>query len=153
MDDAKRWFHAQPFVTKWLTVASLLIPLFLQVGLFPVDKVIFHKTLLFKKFYFWTIFTAPFVSLPSLGYLFGLVMRYQYSLSLETERFVGKPADYLIFLLFCLAGMCGLNCFVGQKSLWDALTMCIVYLWSKDHSDVIVRYMFGIQFKVLLIFF
>jgi hypothetical protein len=148
MDEAKRWFHSQPFITKWMMVASLLIPLFIQFGLLPTNKVIFHKTLLFQKYYFWTIFTAPFVSLPSLAYLFGLVLRYQYSLALETERFLGKPADYLFFLIFCLVWMVALNCFVGLKTLWDAFTMCIVYLWSKDHSDTIVRYMFGIQFKV-----
>lgn len=150
MDDARKWFQAQPFCTKWLLALSALIPLASKLGVLPIFFLVYNNTLIVKKVQIWRLFTAPFLTMPSLGFLLGLIMRYQYSVALETERFLGRSVDYFWFLFLMILGIGSLNAMVNVPTLWDAFSMAIVYLWSKDNAQVIVRYMFGLQFKVHL---
>ena len=149
MDDARKWFQAQPFCTKWVLTFSAILPVVAKFGILPVYYLMFNTRMVLYKLQVWRLFTAPFLTMPSIGFLFGLIMRYQYSIALETERFLGKSVDFFWFLFLMILGIGGLNLGTQLPILWNAFSMAIVYLWSKDNQDVIVRYMFGLQFKVL----
>ena len=148
LKEARLWFQAQPFCTRWGLALSTAIPLAIHMKIVPIEYVLFlpHRIL---KGQLWRPLLAPFITVPGMGYLFGLVARYQYSVALETDRFLGKSVDYFWFLFLMALLLSAMNMPVGLYTLWDALSMTIVYLWSKDNAEAIVNYMFGFRFRVL----
>lgn len=147
--DIRRWFHSQPFNTKWVLVLSIVVPLLLMSGAVHPYYVIFHSSLVWRRLQLWRIATAVMATQPSLGYLFGLVMRYQYCLGLETGPFLGRPADFSWFLVLAAGALALLNSLLNLPTLWEAWSMCIVYVWSKHHSEQTVLYMLGLRFRAL----
>ncbi|PJF19183.1 Derlin [Paramicrosporidium saccamoebae] len=65
---------------------------------------------------------------------------------LETGVFAGREADYLYFLLLSATLINALNYFAELAVLWEALSMVIVYVWSRHNAEVVVNFMFGFRF-------
>lgn len=82
--------------------------------------------------------------------LLALFMRLQYSYQLETVQFAGKSGDYAWCLLLGLAGMSvGNAAWFQMASLWECLSMYIVYIWSQYNRAVTVSFMFGFRFPAV----
>ena len=98
--------------------------------------------------------TPLFLAMPSFGYLMDLYFRYSYSTQLEITVFAGKTADYVYFII---VNVVFFNVFAvlldwsGNQitSFWHALTISLIYLWSRYNPETIVRFLFGVQFKAV----
>ena len=44
-----------------------------------------------------------------------------------------------------------MNYFIGMATLWEPLSMLIVYVWSRYNPEVIVNFMFGIKFRAIFL--
>lgn len=96
LGDFGRWFGEQPFSSKWLLLFSLSVPVLFQFKILPIAYIYYSAEHIFLRLQFWRMFTALFLTQPSIGWLFNCFFRFQYSSQLE---FLFTRADYLFFLL------------------------------------------------------
>ena len=147
--EARQWFAVQPFVTKWLVVASLVIPVSMQFKLLPVWWLVWDWPSITRRFQLWRAISSCLISAVNFNYLFSLYYRFQYTYNLETGKFYGRSADLLYFLLFSTLLINLFNWWTRMAVLWEALNMAIVYLWAQYNKDAIVSFMFGIRFPAI----
>ncbi len=93
------WFAGQPFVTKWLLIASAVTPVACALRLLPPAWLYWNGALILGRLQVWRALTTFFVAPLNVNLIFKLYMRYLYSSHLETGVFGGRSPDYLYFLL------------------------------------------------------
>eukprot|EP00088_Acartia_fossae_P035346 TRINITY_DN36417_c0_g1_i1.p1 TRINITY_DN36417_c0_g1~~TRINITY_DN36417_c0_g1_i1.p1 ORF type:complete len:230 (+),score=50.48 TRINITY_DN36417_c0_g1_i1:130-819(+) len=95
------------------------------------------------------IFFFPLSPQTGFKFLINLYFLYSYSLRLETGLFDGRPADYLLMLVFNWL-MTLLAClFLDIPFLMVPLVLSCLYVWCQCNRDTIVNFWFGTQFKAM----
>lgn len=120
-------------------------------GIYPILCVFLRKH--YILFQIWRPVTALFYYplTPSSGFhwLLMLYFMYNYSRSIETGLFDGRPADYLSMLIFNWI-ICTIICLAaGVYFLLEPLVLSVLYVWCQINRDQIVQFWFGTQFKAM----
>lgn len=130
------WFHALPFLTRWMLVWSFTMTFCVWLGLIGGSTFAFFPDAILKRFHVWRLFT-PFLTHGAFrpGYAMSLYMLVTYSKHYETAPYNtgggGNSADFLVMLLF------GMACFLVPMwyfRFWfsmNLLVMYIIYVWSR----------------------
>lgn len=139
--EAKVWFGQQPFATKYIVLFSVMIPLILRLNPPLVYSLAFTPDIWYKV-QVWRLFSHFFIAFPSIPYVMSLLLRARYSYQLETTM---SSTDYAYFILFVIAMLNIVNLYTQLPMMWDGLSMCIVYVWSKQYSNAIVSFFGGVN--------
>lgn len=145
LGDFSRWFAVQPFTTKYLVLLSILIPIAIRLYYPVLLHVLVFDSSAWKRLQLWRFVSNYFVALPTtINYLMSLLLRGKYSLYLESAM---SPSDYLTFILFAMLSLNVVNIFIlGLPVMWDALSMAIVYVWSRRFAEQKVSFWGGFAF-------
>ena len=71
-----------------------------------------------------------------------LLLRARYSYQLETTM---SSTEYAYFIFFVMTMLNIVNLYTQLPMMWDALSMCIVYVWSKQYSNAMVSFFGGVN--------
>ncbi|XP_032165407.1 derlin-3 isoform X4 [Mustela erminea] len=141
-------FLQVPAVTRAYTAACVLTTAAVQLELLSPFQLYFNPHLVFRKFQVWRLVTN-FLFFGPLGFSFFFNMLFvypapfRYCRMLEEGSFRGRTADFVFMFLFggvlmTLLGLLGSLFFLGQ-----ALTVMLVYVWSRRNPQVRVNF-FGL---------
>lgn len=115
-----------------------------QLELLSPFQLYFNPHLVFRKFQVWRLVTN-FLFFGPLGFsfFFNMLFVFRYCRMLEEGSFRGRTADFVFMFLFggvlmTLLGLLGSLFFLGQ-----ALTVMLVYVWSRRNPQVRVNF-FGL---------
>ncbi|RIA96119.1 Der1-like family-domain-containing protein, partial [Glomus cerebriforme] len=160
MEELIAWFNKIPICTKFLFTNCVLISLLINI--FPFVLAFLYKS---STLSFWSpqsillevltivlnthmsLFLLPF----NLDGAFQLYFLCQCSRDVETTKFSGRTADYIVFLLFevltiLILGWLGWYT-RGLVLLNQSLIMAIICTWSLYNRQDYVNFLFGIRFK------
>ena len=85
----------------------------------------------------WRLITAYlYFGTFSVDFLFHLYFLVRYSRLLEEGDFRGRTANYILFLLFGIANMTLVACYLNVHFLGSALTFMMTYVWGRRNEDV-----------------
>ncbi|XP_022351760.1 derlin-3 isoform X1 [Enhydra lutris kenyoni] len=137
-------FLQVPAVTRAYTAACVLTTAAVQLELLSPFQLYFNPHLVFRKFQVWRLVTN-FLFFGPLGFsfFFNMLFVFRYCRMLEEGSFRGRTADFVFMFLFggvlmTLLGLLGSLFFLGQ-----ALTVMLVYVWSRRNPQVRVNF-FGL---------
>ncbi|XP_058996777.1 derlin-3 [Mustela lutreola] len=140
-------FLQVPAVTRAYTAACVLTTAAVQLELLSPFQLYFNPHLVFRKFQVWRLVTN-FLFFGPLGFsfFFNMLLRvscYVRSADAGGGSFRGRTADFVFMFLFggvlmTLLGLLGSLFFLGQ-----ALTVMLVYVWSRRNPQVRVNF-FGL---------
>lgn len=139
--ELKAWFGLQPFVTKYIVMFSVLIPLLLRLNPPLVYSLTFTSDI-WRKAQLWRLVSHFFIAFPSIAYVMSLLLRARYSYQLETTM---TTTDYAHFILFMVVMLNAVNIYTQLPRMWDGLSMSIVYVWSKQYSNAMVNFFGGVN--------
>lgn len=146
------FFNGIPLVTRYWFSGTILLSLIGKFGIVDPGRLI----LLWDgeyKYQLWRPLTALlfFPVNPSTGFhfLINLYFLYNYSSKLENGVFIGRRADYVFLITFCLIMTVLIGYFVPFYFLMEPMVLNIIYIWSQFNRDVIVQFWFGMQFKAM----
>jgi len=153
MTDISAWIKSIPFFTRYWLGASVVFPVLGRIGLINgMNMMLFYEPL-FHKFQIWRPLTAlvyyPISPMTGFHYLTNLYFLYSYSVRLETDTFLGRPADYCFALLFMAATCIVTGLAVGLPLLMDPMVLAVLYVWCQLNKNVIMNFWFGTQFKAM----
>lgn len=153
MGDLGQWFSSLPPMTRSWFGGTLALSLIGRFGLINPRWLILHYEPLVHSFQFWRpvscVFYYPITPQTGFHFLINLYFLYNYSLRLETEHFVRRPADYLFMLLFNWI-CCIIVALIGEVLvLMDPMVMSVLYVWCQLNKDVVVTFWFGTRFKAM----
>ncbi|EJW83128.1 derlin-1 [Wuchereria bancrofti] len=95
------------------------------------------------------LFYYPLTPSSGFHWLLMLYFMYNYSRSIETGVFDGRPADYLSMLIFNWI-ICTVICLAaGVYFLLEPMVLSVLYIWCQMNRDQIVQFWFGTQFKAM----
>lgn len=119
-----------PPVTRFLCGSSLAVTLPVMLQLLSPYKVIFATKFVTQRFELWRIWSSFFFGGGGLNYIFGLVMMYHNSNTLELGRYYRMSPEYAWQLTLAAGAILAINLPLGSAVYWRALTICILYLNS-----------------------
>ncbi|KJE96492.1 hypothetical protein CAOG_06812 [Capsaspora owczarzaki ATCC 30864] len=146
----REWFLGVPIITRvWFAAA---------MGLTLVAN--FHRPLMFymyldysQVFYhfnFWRpVTSAFFLGKLSFSFLMSLYFLYKYSRTLEEQHFLGRKAEYATLVGFIWLVLLALAPILNMPFIGLAAIYSLIYVWSQFYANVIVSFIFGIQFKAM----
>jgi derlin-1 len=68
---------------------------------------------------------------------------------LDSEFFVGRPADYAFMLLFNWIAITLIAFFSNSLLLMMPMVLSVIYVWCQLNRETIVRFWFNTQFKAM----
>ena len=143
------WLETVPPVTRGLLVVSIAAPILLNFNILSYGSWEWSWRLL-KRGHMLRLITPFFVKALNFNLMFSVFMRYQYSRLLEDSQFSGDAAAYTFMLLqtSIVTAMINEIGFGGANVYWwDALSLAIIYVWSKYNPEQQVSFYFGIKLK------
>lgn len=135
------WFHALPFLTRWMLVWSVGLSLCTFLGVLSPMSLVFLPQLIVKQFHVWRLFT-PFLfgggfSFPYAITLYMLISHSRlYEMSPYNTGGGATSADYLVMLVFGMVCMFVPMVYFGMPILFKGFMMYIVYVWSRKAEGV-----------------
>ncbi|TPX56646.1 hypothetical protein PhCBS80983_g04366 [Powellomyces hirtus] len=149
VEEAQAWFNSVPPVTRALFAGTVGFSLAAGLGIVAPYQLIFVPEYILKKYQIWRLVTAFLWQPLGFPFLMNIYFLYRNSSDLETGLFVGRTADYVFFMIFCV-GMINIAAYLLELVvLSEPLMLAIVYVWSMHNRDQRVSFLFGIQFKAL----
>ncbi|KAJ3331570.1 Derlin 1 [Blyttiomyces sp. JEL0837] len=149
MDELTQWFASIPPVTRALFVGTLGVSIVSGAGLLPPVYLIMRWPLVYKNFQLWRLITAFFWYPLQFPLLTLLYFMYRHSWSLEQEKFAGKRADYVLFIIFSMVFIDVIAVILNLPVLLEALVLSILYVWSMENKTQTVSFFFGLQFQAM----
>lgn len=152
-NDIGDWYRSIPQITRYWFTGSVALPLLGKIGLLnPYYMVLLWEQTIYK-FQIWRPLTAlfyyPITPQTGFHYLINLYFLYSYSTRLETNQFLGSPADYLFMLTFNWLCLVIIGFLADMMLLMDPMVLSVLYVWCQLNKDQIVSFWFGTQFKAM----
>lgn len=153
MTDIKEWFKSLPLFTRYWLGLTALFSLLGRFGILHPSYLILTYESVFHKFQIWrlatSVFFYPINSSTGIHFLFNCYFLYNYSLQLENNVYLGRPADYAFLLLF--NWVCTIIAAFMFKIyyLMDCAVMTVLYIWCQLNKEVVVNFWFGTSFKAM----
>ncbi|CAG0879276.1 unnamed protein product [Cyprideis torosa] len=137
-------YMQMPPVTRAYSTACVLTTLAVQLELVSPFQLYFHPTLIWRDFQYWRLFTTfLFFGTFGFNFFFNMIFTYRYCRMLEEGSFRGRTADFVTMFLFGGASMILLALVVNLLFLGQALTIMLVYVWSRRNPFVRMNF-FGL---------
>ncbi|CAG2121510.1 unnamed protein product, partial [Medioppia subpectinata] len=141
MSEVRDWFNRLPQFTRYWFGLSVALPIAGRIGLVSPYQMILTTDFIYK-FHLWRPLTALFFYPMKFHFLINLYFLYSYSLRLETEHFIGRPADYLFLLIFnwisIVVSLIALP--LNVMLLMDPMVLSVLYIWCNLNKEVIVNF-------------
>ncbi|XP_046741176.1 derlin-2 [Diprion similis] len=133
-----------PVVTRAYTTACVITTLAVQLDLVSPFQLYFNPILILKQYQLWRLITAfLFFGTVGFNFFFNMIFTYRYCRMLEEVSFRGRTADFVMMFIF--GGICMIifAFFVNLLFLGQALTIMLVYIWSRRNPFVRMNF-FGL---------
>ena len=143
------WYLEVPVVTRFYMTSSVLTTAACSLELLSPFSLYFNFHLVFMKLQLWRLLTN-FFFFGSLGvdFLFHMFFLVRYCRMLEEGSFRGRPADFLLMLLFGGALMCAVAPFINiPPFLGSSLAFMMVYVWARRNEYVRMSFLGLFQFR------
>eukprot|EP00741_Cyanophora_paradoxa_P004805 tig00000829_g4662.t1 len=142
------WYNSLPKVSRCYLTAAFLATCATTFKIVSPYKLVLDYSLVFYKFQIWRlvscfVWLGPF-SLPFVMKLFFLA---KYGPELEKNSFNGNSADFFYMMLLGGFTLLGINWFIGQVLLGDAMIFMLIYVWSRRNIHVNMSFYGLFQFK------
>lgn len=135
-------------VTRIYSLVSLGIGLLTLSEVFEECDIFYSPKMIFQHQQYWRIFSSLFyfgeLSPKMILHLTSFV---QYSATLESNVFTGRPADFIIFWTFGLSFFYAFGNLLSIAFLSECLVSYALYYWSKHFPDQQVT-MFSLPFPL-----
>jgi len=154
------WYLEIPLITRVYLTGSMLTTAACSLELISPFSLYFNLRLVFVRAQVWRLFTNFFFfGSISLDFFFHMFFLVRYCRMLEEGSFRGRPADFLLMLLFGGSLMCLVAPFINiPPFLGSSLAFMMVYVWGRRNEYVRMSFLGLFQFRapflpwVLLIF-
>lgn len=130
------WYLEIPVISRLYLTGAFLSTAACAVDLISPFSLYFNWTLVLQG-QVWRLITAYlYFGLFSVDFLFHMYFLVRYSRLLEEGDFRGRTANYILFLLFGIANMTLVACYMDVLFLGSALTFMMTYVWGRRNEDV-----------------
>ena len=146
LQDLKRWFALQQPVTKYFVLLSIILPVWLKFQPNWIAYLTFNRKFVVQP---WRLLSCFFVSIPSVPWLMSLLLRAQYSHTLEQYTASIDHAFMLLYLSFLISLPNIL--YFKFSSLWNSLNMSILYVYARRHPNAQVSFLGGILLPAFML--
>lgn len=119
-----------PQVTRFLCASSLGITVPVLMGMISPYKLVYIRTLVFRRFEVWRLFTSFFLGGGGINYLFELMMLYRTTEQLESGPYARRSADLAYQLLYAAASIIAISTPLSSFVFTRPLLLCLTYLSS-----------------------
>ncbi|CAG0923023.1 unnamed protein product [Notodromas monacha] len=115
-----------------------------QLDVVSPFQLYFNPILIWRNFQVWRIFTTFFFfGTIGFNFLFNMIFTYRYCRMLEEGSFRGRTSDFVMMFLFGGFVLIFLGLFVNLVFLGQALTIMLVYIWSRRNPFIRMNF-FGL---------
>ncbi|XP_008554108.1 derlin-1 [Microplitis demolitor] len=153
MSDFRDWINSLPIFTRYWLLSTIGLSLVGRFGLISPEWLILHYDSLIHKFEIWRTITSllwyPLNQGTGFHFMINCFFLYRYSLKLEQEEFIGRPADYFFMLIFNWMCCVVIGLILNVPLLMDPMVISVLYIWCQLNQDVIVSFWFGTKFKAM----
>ena len=143
------WYMEVPLITRVYLTSSMITTAACSLELVSPFSLFFNTRLVFVKLQVWRLFTNFFFfGAISLDFFFHMFFLVRYCRMLEEGSFRGRPADFLLMLLFGGALMCAVAPFINiPPFLGSSLAFMMVYVWARRNEYVRMSFLGLFQFR------
>lgn len=133
-----QWFKEIPPVTRTYLILSLITTVSCGIDVVSPFHLYLNFNLIFNRHEYWRLITNfCYFGKFGLDFLFHMFFLVRYCRMLEeSERFRGRPGDFIWMILFCSTMMLCVNLFVSVHFLGSSLTFMMIYVWGRRHHNV-----------------
>lgn len=125
-----------PPITRYYTMASLVLSLLVQCDILTPYQLFFSWHTAFRKAQYWRFATTfLFFGKLSVDFLFHLFFMSRYSRMLE-ESYARRTVEFAWMMGIMSAGLLLLSPFAPDPFLGSPLSFTLTYIWSRRHSAV-----------------
>lgn len=133
-----------PVVTRAYTTACVVTTLAVQLDLISPFQLYFNPILILQQAQIWRLITTfLFFGTVGFNFFFNMIFTYRYCRMLEEGSFRGRSADFVTMFLFGATCMIFFAFFINLLFLGQALTIMLVYVWSRRNPLVRMNF-FGL---------
>lgn len=137
-----------PPVTRVYTTACVITTVAVTLNLTSPFQLYFNPILILKKGQVWRLITSfLFFGTFHFNFFFNMVFTYRYCRMLEESSFRGKSADFVVMLVFGGSLIIFLATFINLLFLGQALSLMMVYVWSRRTPFVRMNFFGLITFQ------
>ncbi|KRY00867.1 Derlin-2 [Trichinella pseudospiralis] len=141
---ALREYMDIPVVTRVYITACVVTTLAVQLDIVAPFDLYFNPWLIISKFQVWRILTCfCFFGTVGFSFFFNMLFTFRYCRMLEENFYAYRTADFLALFLYGGTLMLIMGCFVHLLFLGQALTIMLVYIWSRRNPHVRLNF-FGL---------
>lgn len=137
------WYDSMPFVTKHWLAAVVIITVSCNLGVLPIDKLVYVFDSIKSDFEIWRLFTpflymGGFTKQEGFSTVISTFLLYQYSKQYESgigfnTGGAGGTSDYIFMLLFGMVMNLVTNIYFQRYVLCKMLVYYVLYVWSKRY--------------------
>ncbi|CAD6230710.1 GSCOCG00012182001-RA-CDS [Cotesia congregata] len=153
MSDFRNWVNSLPIFTRYWLMLTIGLSLIGRFGLVSSQLLTLRYDNLIHNFEIWRVVTSLFYYPLRQGtgfhFMINCFFLYRYSLKLEQEEFIGRPADYFFMLIFNWMCCVVIGLIVNLPLLMDPMVISVLYVWCQLNQNVIVNFWFGSRFKAM----
>jgi len=137
-------YMQMPPVTRAYTTACVITTLAVQLDVVSPFQLYFNPLLILKQFQVWRLITT-FLFFGNIGFnfLFNMIFTYRYCRMLEEGSFRSRTADFVMMFFFGATLMIIWAFFINLLFLGQALTIMLVYIWSRRNPYIRMNF-FGV---------
>ncbi|KAF7988817.1 hypothetical protein HCN44_007127 [Aphidius gifuensis] len=141
-----------PVVTRAYTTACVLTTIAVQLDLVSPFQLYFNPIVIVQQYQIWRLVTT-FLYFGTFGFnfFFNIIFTYKYCRMLEEGSFRGKTADFVMMFIFGAVCMVFFAFFVNLLFLGHALTLMLVYVWSRRTPFVRMNFFGLLNFNAPLL--
>jgi Derlin-2/3 len=140
---SQEYFQIPP-VTRAYTTACVLTTLAVQLDVVSPFQLYFNPILVWRNFQVWRLFTTFFFfGTIGFNFFFNMIFTYRYCRMLEEGSFRGRTSDFVMMFLFGGSLLVVFGLFVNLLFLGQALTIMLVYIWSRRNPFIRMNF-FGL---------
>ncbi|KRZ18324.1 Derlin-2 [Trichinella zimbabwensis] len=127
-----------------ITTLAVVTEAFQQLDIVAPFDLYFNPWLIISKFQVWRILTCfCFFGTVGFSFFFNMLFTFRYCRMLEENFYAYRTADFLALFLYGGTLMLIMGCFVHLLFLGQALTIMLVYIWSRRNPHVRLNF-FGL---------
>lgn len=141
------WYHEIPPISKIYLTSAVAITTACFLDIVSPLTLYYNYELILNKGQYWRLVTSfLFFGTFSLDFLFHMYFVVRYCRLLEEGPFRGKPADFLVMIIYgavmMIISTLVFDLFAKIKFLGHPLTFMMVYLWARDPENYFIRMSF-----------
>eukprot|EP01040_Poterioochromonas_malhamensis_P000012 gene12-12_t len=152
-DSFEDWFRNVPPVTKFFTVATLILAALTTFRIISPDKMILIWPEVFERFQVWRLLSSfLYAGSFSFNFVMHIFVLYENFRRYEANPYNtgagGNSADFIWLLLCAMALLLTISFLFELFVLSEAILYVVLYVWSRREPESMLN-VFGLRFKSL----